>query len=379
MRIAILAHNLRVAGGLSVGKNIVAILPKVAPQHEYFMIIPSELGYETHGEKENVSVIEIEQMSFLKRIFFDLLVLPKLVKKFNPDVIFGLGNLGIINPPCKQAILVQKSNLMYSAKHYKRELYKYRLKNLLLKQRIKKILRYTQLVFCQTPVVKEKFAHVFKYPSNQIKIMPNAVSEFSRKQNGNKKVPEIFNNKNFNLFFLTKFYAHKNLEILIEIFKKYSEKLKDIRCIITISADQHPNAPKFLGKIEKYKLDNHIINAGPLKQEELACYFNASDALFFPTLLESFSGTYLEAMHFGLPIMTSNLDFARYICDDAAVYFDPWNPEDIVEKILLLKNNPQLREELVEKGTKRASKFFKSWEEILKETVKELELLVNKN
>jgi len=381
MRIAILAHGLHVSGGISVGKNIVATLPKIAPQHEYLITIPPGLGYETHDGKKNVSVIEIESMSLYKRIYFDLLVLPKLAKEFNPDVIVGLGNMGLFKPPYKQAFLFHRTQLVYSRNHYRRRLYGYwiRFRRMLLKKGIRKCLRHTQVVFCQTPIAKERFSKTFNFPSNQIKIMPNAISEFIEVPEVEIVKPNIYeHDAYFNLFFLTSYYPHKNLEILIKIFKKHREKLHGIRCIITISGEQyHKKAQNFLNDVEKNDLQEYILNAGPLEQKELAGYFYHSDALFFPTLLESFSATYLEAMHFGVPILTSDLDFARNICDDAAVYFDPWDPGDIVEKILLVKNSPpQLRKELIEKGKRRVSTFYKSWEEILSDVMNELEQLV---
>ena len=116
---------------------------------------------------------------------------------------------------------------------------------------------------------------------------------------------------------------------------------------------------------------------GPLKEGELAGYFLNADALFFPSLLESFSATYLEAMHFGLPILTSDLDFARYICGDAALYFNPWNPSDIIEKICILRDNNNLRKKLVDEGRQRISSFFKSWEEIIADLISDLESLVS--
>jgi glycosyltransferase involved in cell wall biosynthesis len=161
--------------------------------------------------------------------------------------------------------------------------------------------------------------------------------------------------------------------MLIKLFKNYQADLQDVRCLITIAPDQHPSAPKFLNDINKYGLKNQILNIGPLKQEQLAEYFYHSNALMFPTLMESFSGTYLEAMHFGLPILTSDLDFAHYVCDDAAIYFDPWSASDIAEKIVMLKNNENLRTDLIEKGKRRLSSFFISWEEITKSVIKELE------
>ncbi len=82
----------------------------------------------------------------------------------------------------------------------------------------------------------------------------------------------------------------------------------------------------------------------------MAEYYLACNALLLPTLLESFSGTYLEAMHFGRPILTSNLDFARDVCDDAALYFDPWDPVAIKDAILKLKDDASLQTELVCRG-----------------------------
>ena len=38
-----------------------------------------------------------------------------------------------------------------------------------------------------------------------------------------------------------------------------------------------------------------------------------------PSLLESYSGAYVEAMSFGVPIVTSDRDFAREVCDGRLV------------------------------------------------------------
>jgi len=57
------------------------------------------------------------------------------------------------------------------------------------------------------------------------------------------------------------------------------------------------------------------------------------DGMILPTLLESFSGTYVEAMHYGVPVFTSDRDFARDVCGDAAYYFDPLNPKGILDTV----------------------------------------------
>ena len=66
MRIAVLAHNLRDTGGLSVGKNIVHLLPKIAPQHYYLFLIPIGTGYEIRKDSTRVNYIEIPEISLKK-------------------------------------------------------------------------------------------------------------------------------------------------------------------------------------------------------------------------------------------------------------------------------------------------------------------------
>ncbi len=378
MRVVLLCHNMHTAGGYAVGINFVRALKKVDGNHKFLIIVPPGVGYEDIELPEGSEIYVYRGgRGILGRFKFDCYEVPKILKKFKADVVFGMGNLGVTAGGVKQAILFHDSHMIYPRKHFARETKKSLFKKWLVKKRMKQCLRYTDIVFCQTPVTRERFSKVYNFPFDRIKIMHNAVSQFAKAAKEETDKPEIFTSspKYFNLFMLSKFCAHKNFESLIEIFRKFQDKLSDFRCIITIAADQHPNAPKFLKDVERYDLQGHIVNVGPLRQEELAGYFYNSDAMFFPTTLESFSGTYLEAMHFGLPIITSDLDFAHYVCDKAAIYFNPWDANDAVEKILEIKNNAKLREHLIVNGRERIKMFFKNWDEIARETITELEKL----
>jgi len=304
--------------------------------------------------------------------------LPKVVRDFEPDVVFGMANLGLTNPPCKQAILFHRPQLVYPSKHRIGFGWKAKLVEKIFKKRVFACLPKTQLVFCQTPVMRERFAKAFNYPIENIAFAPNAVSQFAQIPREQTQVPNVLHNngKWFTMFFLARYYAYKNPEILVKLFRKYRKELCNVRCVITITADQHSRAGKLLADIEKYGLQEHIVNVGHLRQEDLAGYFYNSDALFFPTPLESFSGTYLEAMHFECPIITSDVDFARYICGEAAMYFDFWNIDDIAAKICAVRDNHQLRQKLIENGKERMSGFFCEWDEIVGKTIKRLEGLV---
>ena len=67
--------------------------------------------------------------------------------------------------------------------------------------------------------------------------------------------------------------------------------------------------------------------------EHVPILYKQVDGMIMPTLLESFSATYIDSMALGVPIFTSDRDFARDVCGDAAWYFDPLNAESIFEVI----------------------------------------------
>ena len=91
-----------------------------------------------------------------------------------------------------------------------------------------------------------------------------------------------------------------------------------------------------------------------------------------PTLLESFSGSYIEAMHYGVPILTSDLDFAHDVCGESAIYFDPWNVETIKNAILELINNPEQARKLISAGKTQLESKFQSWDDIAESLMKNL-------
>ncbi|HDM75256.1 MAG TPA: glycosyltransferase family 1 protein [Deltaproteobacteria bacterium] len=370
MRIAVLAHNLRDTGGLSVGKNIVHLLPKIAPQHYYLFLIPVGTGYEIRKDSTRVNYIEIPEMGLIQRALFEKLKLPKLIKDFKPDLIWGLGNIGLRNPPCRQAILFHDAHLIYPERHYALETWTRKMKKRLLKRHLRKCLPRVDVVFCQTETAKKRFADVFNYESDHIFICPNAVSGFVTLPD-EPKVPSTIEPyaDRFKLFVLTKYSPHKNIEGIVETYATFREELESTLVILTIEESQHPNVPHVLEKIRALGLDNVIITVGRLRQDQLAEYFLACDALLLPTLLESFSGTYLEAMHFGVPILTSDLDFAHDVCGKAALYFDPWQPAAMKEAILKLKTNASLREELIQQGKERLRSSFRSWPDVVREAL----------
>ena len=110
--------------------------------------------------------------------------------------------------------------------------------------------------------------------------------------------------------------------------------------------------------------DEHIHYLGYISDEELAKVYNRASCFVYPSFYEGFGLPPLEAMACATPVVTSDISSIPEVCQDAVVYCDPHDAEDIKEKIELVLKDTLLQEELIQKGLKRASMF--TWEKSAK-------------
>lgn len=158
------------------------------------------------------------------------------------------------------------------------------------------------------------------------------------------------------LLTLSSWYTHKNIGIIRNLIEYYEGAgIGHFRFVLTLPQEIYEREFP-----EKYR--NLIYNTGPVPINECPSLYNECDFMFLPTLLECFSASYAEAMMMEKPILTSDLGFAHAVCGDAAVYFNPVEPEDIIEKIDELTSDPQKQQNLSKMGRKQLSQFNTSEE-----------------
>lgn len=381
LRITLLAHNLRVAGGAVVGKNLLKAIGKLAPQHTYQISIPDDTDYRDiiAGIANCEPIVFRPSGGPVGRIRYERNQIAPAVHAFKPDVLLGMGGVGLDDPPCRQALLVQDAHYFYPARYYAMESAFRKLVKAYHKRSLRRQLRRTDLVFCQTPVATERLRSTFAY-SGQIEVCPNAVTAFAAKTDDVAVAADKLKGyeEHFKLFYLTKYYPHKNLEGIVEMFDRFREALDGIVAVMTVAPDQHSKAPGLIASIERRGLADRIVNVGPLPQADLGAYYAYCDALLMPTFLESFSGTYLEAMHFETPILTSDLDFARGICGDAALYFDPWDVSAMKDAVLRLKDDAAMAADLITKGRQRLASMYAGWNTIATDVLEHLVALARR-
>ena len=87
-----------------------------------------------------------------------------------------------------------------------------------------------------------------------------------------------------------------------------------------------------------YELTESWIDcAGQLNSEAVIDAYRRSDALVFLSKTESFGFPLIEAMWVGLPVVCPDLPYARALCGDQAIYFDPGDLASLKAALTLLR------------------------------------------
>ncbi len=73
---------------------------------------------------------------------------------------------------------------------------------------------------------------------------------------------------------------------------------------------------------------------GYVEDAELEQLYHDAYAFVYPTLNEGFGYPPLEAMHYGVPVLTSSHTSVPEVCGDAVLYFNPYSIEEIMARII---------------------------------------------
>lgn len=94
-----------------------------------------------------------------------------------------------------------------------------------------------------------------------------------------------------------------------------------------------------------------------LSRKEVYDCFVACDIVFFASEYEGFGVPILEANAVGRPVVTSNISSMPFVAGESAIQVNPFNEMEIKKALLDLHDNPNLREELINKGFENLQRF----------------------
>ena len=193
-------------------------------------------------------------------------------------------------------------------------------------------------------------------PESKIKVIYIA-SDF--KKNESQKLNYKFPKKY--ILFVGNRWIYKNYNLF---FQSVSQLLKDDKelSLVCVGGGKFSDA-----EMEMHgNLSNRIFQMS-VDDDILSFAYSHALCFVFPSLYEGFGIPTLEAFACDCPVVLSNTSSMPEVGGNAAVYFDPYDADDMRGKIKRVIYDSVLRQQMIVKGRNQLKKF--DWNQIAKQTM----------
>ena len=224
---------------------------------------------------------------------------------------------------------------------------------------MKRSCKSADCVICQSSVMKDWLTNAFRLDLARVAAIytaprplgPSNISESLRKKG-------LQEGDSYRLLYVGSDYPYKKIDTAIKALELIRRRFPATELTLTLPKNHHCSSLSGINCV------------GYLNDDRLAQAYLDADILVLPSLVETVGLPTLEAMSLGIPVLVADRPYAHDICENAALFFDPFSPEDFAEKAIQLLTDQNLRKTLIERGytlieKRRAEKPYQKMVDIL--------------
>jgi len=366
---------LKQGGGVQVGLDFLSQAKLYGKEHNWYVVATEGTPFVAYEYSDNVHLAKVMPRNLKARLLFEYFGCKALIKETNAPIIYT--QFGPIWPGANVVNVAgcAYSNLMYPEIDFWGKLP-------FLSQIKRKIIDYfrtqrmlaADYIIYETQDLADRAKRIFNLPSSRVFfVRPTASSLVNRTGNTNSKIRSI--PEGFRVLLLSHYRVHKNIEILSNVAQILKTKFQIENVIFVLTLAEDIKSLNIIDKARELGVSKNIFNIGPVDYDACGSLYEACDAVILPSLLESFSNTIAEAWVMKKPIFISDLDWAKSICGNAAIYINYDDADDTASKIADLMNNTNEIERVVKNGIQVLSQYsgsksrFLSYKEIIENAV----------
>ena len=335
-------YNQVAAGPKAISLSLISEIAKMHLKDERIIfIVPNFVEYESLISAGNLTFIKLKKyestiLKILYRIYIEFILIPYICISKSINAYLAFGNF-LLSPVfgIRKIVLVHHPYLFDDTQIV-------RLNWILEKiERIKRVAFYltarnVDLVVVESDHVAQAISNKYHIPITNITSIKGPLSA-NLKYLNQQQFAEVSSHrlssikKCLNLIFVSRFYPHKNHEFLIALSNEFQHREIKHQIFVTLN----PEIDGVNQFIDKAKLLNlPIVNIGEIPQSNLDSYYKNCHALIFPSQSETFGIPMVEAIAYGLPVITPNLSYSRSVLADHAIYYINNDVKNCADKVI---------------------------------------------
>lgn len=160
-------------------------------------------------------------------------------------------------------------------------------------------------------------------------------------------------------------HPRKNLINLLKAFSRFKKRQRS-NMLLVIAGRMAWHNDEFATALSTFKYRHDVKLTGYVPAASLSMMMASAYALVYPSLWEGFGIPVLEAMQSGVPVLCSGNTSLPEVAGDAALYFDPLQPEEMGMQLERVFKDEPGRDIMIQRGLERAKAF--NWDKSAKTT-----------
>lgn len=360
MKILIDASIISKGGGVQVALSLIENIA-IDPSFEVICVVNPEIDKQLSIlAKESIKHYYIESIEPIYKKISQGKRIAEIEKMHKPELVFVVFGPAYWKPKAKTLQGFALGKMLYE-KELNISIYE-RVLNFIKKKIFQKSKSY---LLVETELVKKKLAATFNYSLDKIYVIGNSYSP-NFKKNILDNETEVFPIKDkFRILVPGSYYQHKNLEriiIALSEVKKDPSFSQNLEIVFTIPKESI-EWNNLLVLAENNAVREFISTAGFIENSKFAELYLKSHAIICASLVESSTAVFPETFLAKRPLLVSDRPFAKELCEEAALYFNPLDEKDIAHSILKIVSDVNLQKKLIDNGGKVLLKNYPSAEQ----------------
>lgn len=235
----------------------------------------------------------------------------------------------------------------------------------------KRFYKDPQIVYVPTKEIIKDLKEKCELNGRNLKLWQRGIDNklFNPTKKDKAYIQELVGNDNPNILFASRLVWEKNLQSLIDLYKKCEAEKAKVNFIV--AGD---------GVVRK-ELQRRMPNAtflGMLGHEDLARVYASSDVFFFPSVTETYGNVIIEAMASGIPCVVANSGGPKSIIThgENGMICEVDNIQEFWDTIKALLNDKERYHKMVHDGLEFTESL--SWDSLVNIYFEDLKYLVRK-
>lgn len=338
-----------------VALELIRALQIIDKKNEYYIFVKPDEDRACLNATPNFHIVEIPSVNY---VVWEQLLLPFYAQKYGLDILHCTSNTAplLLSMPLiltlHDVIFMEKTTGENTSSNYQKYGNMYR------KWLVPKIVRKCKNIITISEVEKANITQTLGLKNESVTVVHNGVSQ----RFGKKPSLDVMEKIKINLGLMDDFFLflgnvepRKNVKNTVKAFVAFAEQNPTVKLVITglkSSFIEH-----ILIEINKKDLLNRFVLTGFVDETTLLTLYAEAKVFLYPSLREGFGLPILEAMAFGIPVVTSNISAMPEVAGDAAFMVNPYSVEEITEGMTTAYQNESLRKTKIVLGFERPNLF----------------------